>query len=82
MLIIIQLSTSVPWVPILCSLPFYLCWLRVCIFLQVILIQWDCKSEMFKERKKRKDTWIDRLPFQVARGYSFSQGGEGKAMRR
>lgn len=57
MLIIIQLSTSVPWVPILCSLPFYLCWLRVRIFLQVILIQWDCKSEMFKERKERH---IDR----------------------
>lgn len=81
---IVQLSTSVPCVPILCGLPFYLCWLRVHVFLQVILIKWDCKAETFKGRKKRTDRWraclcrcTQMVVFPGLPGEHLKKGAEG-----
>ena len=81
---VVQLGTSVPCVPILRCLPFDLCWFRVHVSLQVILITWDCKAETSKEGQTERQTDTLAVGMDSGTGFSgLSMGrprGEGRGL--
>lgn len=73
---VIQLGAGVPRVSILHCLPFDLCWFRVPVSLQVILIELDCKAEMSKEGQRER--WTDTLAVGTDSGTGFSGLSTGR----